>query len=66
MTKKVISIDKNEAVFEAANMYKDFKIGSLIVTDKGKAVGMLTERDIIERTICDNKNITSMRIIHLC
>ena len=36
MTKKVITIDKNETILEASNMYKDFKIGCLIVTDNGK------------------------------
>jgi len=52
MTKRVITIEKDKTIFEAANMYKDYKIGSLIVMDKGKVAGMITERDIIERTIC--------------
>lgn len=56
MTKKVITIDKDETVLTASNMYKDYKIGSLIVTENGAAVGMITERDIIERTICERRN----------
>jgi len=62
MTKKVITIDKNETILEASNMYKDFKIGSLIVTDNGKAVGMVTERDIIERTICARRNPENTKV----
>ena len=56
MTKPVISIDRNKTIFDASNLYKDFKVGCLIVTDNGKCIGMLTERDIIERTICEHKN----------
>ena len=56
MTKKVITIDKNETVLQASKIYRDLKIGSLIVRDNGKAVGMVTERDIIERTICDRRD----------
>ena len=62
MTRKVITIDKNETVIQASNMYRDFKIGCLIVTDNGKAVGMITERDIIERTICDKRNPVTTKV----
>ena len=56
MTKKVITIEHNETVFEACNMYKNYKIGCLIVTDNGRCVGMITERDLIERTICARRD----------
>ena len=52
MAKNVVTIDRNKTVFDACNMYKDYKIGCLIVTDEGKCVGIVTERDFIERTIC--------------
>lgn len=55
MTKKVITIEKDQSVFKASVLYKNFKIGSLIITDNGKCVGIITERDIIERTICERK-----------
>ncbi len=62
MTKKVITIEKNQSVFKASLLYKDFKIGSLIVTENGKCVGIITERDIIERTICKRKNPEETKI----
>ena len=52
MAKNVVTIDRKKSVFDACNMYKDYKIGCLIVTDEGKCVGIVTERDLIERTIC--------------
>jgi CBS domain-containing protein len=54
MTKKVITIDKNKTVLDASNKYRDFKVGCLIITENDDCVGILTERDIIERTICNN------------
>jgi len=56
MTKKVITIERNKTVFDACNTYKNFKVGCLIVTDNNKCVGMVTERDLIERTICVRKD----------
>jgi len=52
MKKKVITIDCNATILEACNKYRDYKVGCLIVTDKERCVGIVTERDLIERTIC--------------
>ncbi len=52
MTKNVVTIDRNKTIFDACNLYKDKKIGCLLVTDEGRCVGIATERNIIERTIC--------------
>lgn len=56
MTKKVVTIDSNKTVFDACNMYKNLKVGCLIVTDSGNCVGIVTERDLIERSICAKKD----------
>ena len=56
MKKNIISIDKNETVKTAAKLYQDNKIGCLIVTDNQDIVGLITERDLIERTICTDKD----------
>lgn len=56
MAKKVVTIDRNKTVFDACNMYKDYKVGCLIVTDNGKCAGIVTERDLIERTICSRRD----------
>jgi CBS domain-containing protein len=56
MTKKVITIDRNATVLDACNKYRDCKVGCLVVTDKSECVGIVTERDLIERTICARRN----------
>jgi len=63
MTKNVITIDPAETVLDAATKYRDYKVGCLVVTDtQGHCVGIVTERDLIERTICMGKNPEQTRI----
>lgn len=56
MTKNVVTIDCNETVFDACKKYKDYKVGCLVVMDKKIIVGIVTERDIIERVILMDGN----------
>lgn len=52
MTNKIVSIDSNETIESASKKYRDLKIGCLMVTNGDDVVGIVTERDFIERTIC--------------
>ena len=58
----IISIDQNETIRKACDIYRDNKIGCLIVTDKDKIVGLVTERDLIERTICMDRNPNTSKV----
>jgi CBS domain-containing protein len=62
MAKNVITLDCNKTVLDASNKYKDHKVGCLVITDEGKCVGIVTERDIIERTICAHKSPENTKI----
>jgi len=56
MTDHVVTIESNETILEACNKYKNYEVGCLIVTKEKSIVGILTERDIIERGIVEEKN----------
>jgi CBS domain-containing protein len=56
MTKHVISIDADASAFDACKLYKDKKVGCLVVTKGEMCVGIVTERDLIERIICQYRN----------
>jgi len=62
MSKNVITIGRTGSVSDACQIYKEYKIGCLVVTDNDKCVGILTERDIIERTICKGRDPGSTQI----
>ena len=56
MIKEVISIDLEASVKDAANMMAQNEIGSLVVTEKSKLVGIITERDLLSRVLATGKN----------
>jgi CBS domain-containing protein len=56
MTRNVVSIEANASVFDACTMYKEKKIGCLVVVDDETCAGIVTERDLIERSICLRRN----------
>ena len=54
MKQNVLTMDCNETVLDAYKKYIDYKVGCLIIKDNEQCVGILTERDLIERTINTN------------
>lgn len=48
MSKKVITVDQDTPIEEAARIMADKKIGGLPVTSGGKVVGMITETDLFK------------------
>ena len=56
MTKEVITIDEGATVKEAADMMDKNEISRLIALRKGRAIGIITERDLLKRIIVEAKN----------
>ena len=56
MVREVVTIDENVSVKEAVDIMNQFEIGSIIATRKGKAVGIITERDLLKRIVAEGKN----------
>ena len=62
MTRDVVTIENNQTVYDACKLYSEKKVGSLVVMDKDIIVGIVTERDIIERAILQKKAPTKTKI----
>jgi CBS domain-containing protein len=62
MVKEVITIDENMTVKEASDVMNKFEIGCLIAIGKGKASGILTERDLLRRVVAEGKDPSKMKI----
>jgi CBS domain-containing protein len=56
MTRNVVTIDCNKTVIDACEVYSKNKVGCLVVMDNNIIVGIVTERDTIERVILQNKD----------
>lgn len=62
MVKEVITIDENATVKEAAEVMNKFEIGCLIAIRKGKAMGIITERDLLKRVVADAKDANKTKV----
>ena len=61
MSTKVVTVKPTDKVGKALRMMVRHKIGSIVVVEKGKPVGILTERDVSIR-IAKGQNIRNMVI----
>jgi CBS domain-containing protein len=59
MKKNVISIDASMTVHDAAKMMDDAAIGAVVVLEKGLAIGIITERDLVRRIIAKGKPLST-------
>lgn len=56
MIKKVITLQASASVHQAVKLMNENKIGSLVIVRNGETVGILTERDLLERVLEKCKN----------
>ncbi|MDG5472853.1 CBS domain-containing protein [Jeotgalibacillus sp. ET6] len=55
MTDEVISCEKTDSVAQVAKIMKDHNIGILPVLDQGRAIGMISDRDVVIRGVAEHK-----------
>ncbi|MFW6040592.1 MAG: CBS domain-containing protein [Thermoplasmatota archaeon] len=53
VTKRVIGVDKDSSVQEAARKMVEFDISSLVVMDEGKVIGFFTDGDIKKKVVAE-------------
>ena len=54
--KELLTISPNQTVLEALIVMAEYKIGALLVTDKEKMVGIISERDYAREIILHKKS----------
>jgi CBS domain-containing protein len=62
MVESVITIDADASVIKAVRTMNENEIGCIIVTRKGKAIGIVTERDLLKRVIGKSKNPKTTKV----
>jgi CBS domain-containing protein len=62
MVKEVITLDDESTTKEAADIMNKFEIGCLIAVRKGKAVGIITERDLLKRVVAEAKDANRTKV----
>ncbi|MBI2233245.1 MAG: amino acid permease [Candidatus Aenigmarchaeota archaeon] len=61
MVRNVKTVASRDTVRKAVTVMNRHKIGSVVVLDKGKVVGIVTERDVLKRVVAVNKKPESVR-----
>ena len=62
MKRDIASIDGESTIYEACKIYKDLKVGSLLITLNKALVGIVTGRDFIERAMCEVLDIQKIKV----
>jgi len=62
MVEDVITVDSEAMVMEAVELMNKHEIGCLVVTRKGKAIGIVTERDLLERVLAESRDPKKIKV----
>lgn len=66
MTKNPVSMSSDSPVIEAAKAMSDMRIGSVVVMDKDKPCGIVTDRDIAVRAVATGSDPKSTKLADIC
>jgi CBS domain-containing protein len=62
MVKEIITVNPDAKIRDAVDLMNKNEIGCLVVTRKGKPVGIMTERDVLKKIVCGCKNPEQTRV----
>ena len=62
MNRDVKTIGPGETILEAANRMNEFRVGCLVVVQKTMLMGIVTERDILEKVVARDKRASGVRV----
>jgi CBS domain-containing protein len=61
MSRKVKTLDASSTIFEAANLMDKLKIGSVVITNRGAPVGIVTEGDV-SRAVAKKLDVENVKL----
>ncbi|WP_457550020.1 CBS domain-containing protein [Archaeoglobus sp.] len=62
MTREVCTVDKNATLLEASKRMMEFGVGSVVVIEDGRPIGIVTEKDILYKVVSKNKLPSKVKI----
>jgi len=65
MVEKVVTIEPKATIRQAAELMNLHEIGCVLVVDHEKAVGILTERDMLKRIICESRSPNTTKVVDM-
>lgn len=65
MSTTIFSLDKNEVVINAINLMGKKSLSSIVILDKQKPIGIVSESDLIKKILLINKDPKKTKIIDI-
>lgn len=62
MSPNPVTVQPEETVDTASKLMRDRNIGSLVVVKNGKAVGIVTEKDIVEKVVAEDTKPSAVEV----
>ncbi len=62
MTPNPTTVEPSTPVAEAARLMRDQDVGPLPIVESGRVIGILTDRDIVIRTVAEGKDPQSVKV----
>jgi CBS domain-containing protein len=62
MTLNPITVSKDTTIIGCARIMRDKRVGSLIVEERGKLAGLVTEQDMVRSAIAEGKELNVTRV----
>ena len=66
MVKDPIRVEPGTPVRELARLMRDKAIGSIILVEDDKPVGIVTERDLVRRVLASDQNPDTLKALDIC
>lgn len=66
MSPDPVALDKNATLLDAARAMRDNDVGNVLVTDKGRLFGILTDRDIVVRGVAKGLDSAETPVEAIC
>jgi len=61
-TRKLVSVDENDSIYDAVVLMTAETIGAIAITSLQKAVGILTERDLMKKVILEGLDAKNTKV----
>ncbi len=62
MQKNIITIEKDQTILKTARLMKENDISFVVIVENGNPVGVLSERDFVQKFCIDNKKPDEIKI----
>lgn len=65
MVRKVRTANSEETILDATEIMNQYEIGCMVITENGKPVGIMTERDILKRVVSKRKDPAKTKLYEI-